>query len=184
MTTKIAKWSGEDEPQSYYHHEDTDTMTDEDRPALRTVLVVVDFFRTEDQIADTESAESADAKHALFMQDFMKREKERHEKEQKFFRDVAAAFANGTLTPEHVCSMIEVLRESKIFPDDILDPEDQAEEKQKGFNEIAGMYADWKITKEEACELFVEWTNEWKSEANRSEANQSEANRSEANRSA
>ena len=61
--------------------------------------------------------------------------------------------------------MLEALRDSKIFPDDILDPKDQAEEKQQGFNKIAGIYEDWKITKEEACELFVEWTNEWKSEA-------------------
>ena len=98
-------------------------------------------------------------------EDFMKREKERQKKEQKFFCDVAAALANGTLTPEHVCSMLEALRDSKIFPDDILDPKDQAEEKQQGFNKIAGIYEDWKITKEEACELFVEWTNEWKSEA-------------------
>jgi len=123
---------------------------------------------------DNHKLYDADAKHASFMQDFMKREKERQQKEQKFFCDVAAALANGTLTPEHVCSMIEVLRDSKIFPDDILDPKDQAEEKQKGFNEIAGTYADWQITKEEACEFFVEWTNEWKSEANRSEANRSE----------
>lgn len=100
--------------------------------------------------------------HASFMKDFMKRQEERQQKEQKFFCDVAAALANGILTPEHVCSMIEVLRDSKIFPDDILDPEDQAQEQQKGFNEIAGVYADWQITKEEACKFFVEWNDEWK----------------------
>jgi leucyl aminopeptidase len=100
--------------------------------------------------------------HASFMKDFMKRQEEREQKEQEFFCNVAAALANGILTPEHVCSMIEVLRDSKIFPDDILDPEDQAQEQQKGFNEIAGVYADWKITKEEACECFVEWNDDWK----------------------
>jgi hypothetical protein len=46
-----------------------------------------------------------------------------------------------------------------------LDPEDQAQEQQKGFNELAGVFADWQITKEEACELFVEWTDEWKSKS-------------------
>jgi hypothetical protein len=107
---------------------------------------------------DADADDSADAKHASFM----KREEQRHQKEQKFFCDIAAALANGILTPEHLCSMIEVLRDSKILPDDILDPEDQAQEQQKGFNEIAGVFADWKITKEEACELFVEWTDEWK----------------------
>ena len=96
---------------------------------------------------------------------FMKREEQRQQKEQKFFCDIAAALTNGILTPEHVCSMIEVLRDSKIFPDDILDPEDQAQEQQKGFNELAGVFADWQITKEEACELFVEWTDEWKSQS-------------------
>jgi hypothetical protein len=83
---------------------------------------------------------------------------EQHQKEQKFCV-LAAALADGKLTPEHACSMIEKLRDAGIFADDILDPE---QEKQKGFNEIAGVFADWKITTEEACEVFVEWIEEWK----------------------
>jgi hypothetical protein len=85
---------------------------------------------------------------------------EQQQKEQKFFCDLAAALANGKLTPEHACYMIETARHAKIFPDDILEPENQSQEQQKGFNEIAGVFADWKITKEEACELFVEWIQE------------------------
>ena len=92
----------------------------------------------------------------------MKKQEERHQKEQKFFCDLAAALADGKLTPEHACSMIAVLRDSKIFADDILEPENPEQEKQKGFNEIAGVYSDWQITKEEACEFFVEWIEEWK----------------------
>jgi hypothetical protein len=84
---------------------------------------------------------------------------EQHQKDQKFFCDLAAALADGKLTPEHACSMIEKLRDIGILADDILDPE---QEKQKGFNEIAGVFADWKITTEEACEVFVEWFEEWK----------------------
>ncbi len=85
-----------------------------------------------------------------------------HQKEQKFFCDLAAALADRKLTPEHACSMIEKLRDIKIFADDILEPKNREEEKQKGFNEIAGVYADYKITTEEACEVFVEWIEEWK----------------------
>ena len=100
--------------------------------------------------------------HEAFMESFMKRQEERHQKEQKFFCDIAAALAKGILTPEHACSMIEVLRDSKIFADDILEPENPEQEKQKGFNEIVGVYADYQISKEEACEVFVEWIEEWK----------------------
>ena len=84
------------------------------------------------------------------------------QKEQKFFCDLAAALADGKITPEQACSMIEKLRDIKIFADDILEPKNREEEKQKGFNEIAGVYADYKVTTEEACEGFVEWIEEWK----------------------
>ena len=87
---------------------------------------------------------------------------EQENKQQKFFRDLAAALADGKLTPEQACSMIEKLRDLRIFADDILEPENLEQEKQKGFNEIAGVFADYKITTEEACEVFVEWIDEWK----------------------
>ena len=90
---------------------------------------------------------------------------EQHQKEQKFFCDLAAALADGKITPEQACSMIEAAREAKIFTDDILEPENPEQEKQKGFNEIAGVYSDWKVSKEEACEAFVEWIDEWKNRA-------------------
>jgi len=88
----------------------------------------------------------------------------RQEQEQQLFKDTAKLLADGKLTPEHACSMIEKLRDAKIFADDILEPENLEQEQQKGFNEIAGVYADYKITKEEACEVFVEWIDEWKSQ--------------------
>jgi hypothetical protein len=87
---------------------------------------------------------------------------EQEDKQQKFFCDLAAALADGKLTPEQACSMIEKLRDLRIFADDILEPENLEQEKQKGFNEIAGVFADYKITTEEACEVFVEWIDEWK----------------------
>ena len=87
---------------------------------------------------------------------------EQSQKEQKFFCDLAAALADGKITPEQACSMIEKTRDIKIFADDILEPKNREEEKQKGFNEIAGVYGDYKISKEEACEVFVEWIGEWK----------------------
>ncbi len=90
---------------------------------------------------------------------------EQHQKEQKFFCDLAAALADGKLTPKDGCSMIEKLRDIGILADDILEPENLEQEKQKGFNEIAGVFADWKITTEEACEVFVEWIDEWKNRA-------------------
>ena len=87
---------------------------------------------------------------------------EQEQKEQKFFCDVAAALADGKITPNHACIMIESARDVHILPDDILDPLTPEEEQQKGFNEIAGVLSDWKITTEEACGLFVEWIDEWK----------------------
>ena len=87
---------------------------------------------------------------------------EQHQKEQKFFCDLADALAAEKITPEDACSMIEKLRDAGIFSDDILNPSSPEQEQQKGFNEIAAMISDWKISKEEACESFVEWINEWK----------------------
>jgi signal recognition particle GTPase len=89
---------------------------------------------------------------------------EQHQNEQKFFCNLAAALMERKLTPEMACSMIEKLRDAKIFAEDILEPEDQEKEQQKCFNEIANVFADWKITTEEACELFEEWIDEWKKE--------------------
>jgi hypothetical protein len=85
---------------------------------------------------------------------------EQSQREHIFFCNLAAALADGKLTPEHACSMIEVLRGHNIFADTM-----DKSEKQTGFNEIAAMYADYKITKEEACEVFVEWIDEWKNRA-------------------
>ena len=86
--------------------------------------------------------------------------KEQSQKEQKFFCVLAAALADGKITPEHACSFIESARDAKIF---VLEPENIEQEQQKGFNEIAGVYADYKITKEEACQCFVEWIEKWNS---------------------
>jgi hypothetical protein len=66
--------------------------------------------------------------------------------------------ANGKITPEQACSLIEKVRDAKMFPDEI----DTEDNQQKGFYEIAWLFADWKITTEEACEAFKEWTDEWK----------------------
>jgi hypothetical protein len=90
---------------------------------------------------------------------------EQEDKQQKFFCDLAAALADGKLTPEQACSMIEKMRDLRIFACDILEPENIEQEKQKGFNEIAGVFADYKITTEEACEVFNEWIDEWKKDA-------------------
>jgi hypothetical protein len=83
------------------------------------------------------------------------------QEQQKHFKKIAEMLADGKITPEQACSMIEKLRDLRIFADDILEPENQEQEKQKGFNEIAGVLSDYKITREEACEVFVEWINEW-----------------------
>ena len=84
------------------------------------------------------------------------------EEQQTHFNEIAKMLADGKITPEQACSMIEKTRDIKIFADDILEPKNREEEKQKGFNEIAGVYADYKVTTEEACEGFVEWIEEWK----------------------
>jgi hypothetical protein len=83
------------------------------------------------------------------------------QEQPKHFNDIANMLADGKITPEQACSMIETLRDAGIIADDILDPEpEQEQEQQKGFNEIAGLFADWKITTEEACDLFTEWMTE------------------------
>lgn len=79
---------------------------------------------------------------------------EQSQRDHKLFCVLAAALADGKLTLQHACSMIESVRDAKIF---VLEPKNQAEEQQNGFNEIAGIFADYKISKVEACELFVEW---------------------------
>ena len=88
-------------------------------------------------------------------------QREQEQKQQKFFCDLADAVAAGKCTPEDACSMIGTLRDIKICPEDVLEPENPKQEKQKGFNEIAGLFADWQITTEEACELLKEWIDEW-----------------------
>ena len=90
----------------------------------------------------------------------------RQQQEQELFKQTAELLADDKITPEQACSFIETLRDSKILPDDVLNPENQEQERQKGFNEIAGVYADWKITTEEACDLFKEWIGEWKTVKN------------------
>jgi len=85
---------------------------------------------------------------------------EQSQREHKFFCDLAAALADGKITPEHACSFFESARNVKIF---VLEPENIEQEQQKGFNEIAGVYADYKITKEEACQCFMEWNEKWNS---------------------
>jgi hypothetical protein len=88
------------------------------------------------------------------------------EEQQTHFKEIAKMLADGKITPELACSMIEELRDVGILADDILDPENLEQEKQKGFNEIAGVLSDWKITTEEACEVFVEWLDEWQAREN------------------
>lgn len=74
----------------------------------------------------------------------------RQQQEQQLFKRTAELLADDKITPKQACSFIETLRDTKIFADDILEPENLEQEKQKGFNEIAGIYADYKITTEEA----------------------------------
>ena len=76
---------------------------------------------------------------------------------QQHFNEIAEMLADGKITPERACSLIEDLRDAEIFPDDILEPE---KEEQKCFNEIASVFAEWKITTEETCELFEDWKKE------------------------
>ena len=85
----------------------------------------------------------------------------RQQQEQELFKQTAELLADDKITPEQACSFIETLRDSKILPDDVLNPENQEQERQKGFNEIAANYADGKITTEEACDSFNEWFGKW-----------------------
>jgi len=80
------------------------------------------------------------------------------EQQRQFFNEFSNTLANGKITPEQACSLIEKVRDAKMFPDEI----DTEDNQQKGFYEIAWLFADWKITTEEACEAFKEWTDEWK----------------------
>lgn len=84
------------------------------------------------------------------------------QQKKQFLTVFAEALINGKITPEQACSLIENVRDTKMFPDD-METED---ERQKGFNEIAWTFADWKITTEEACEAFNEWIDEWKPSKN------------------
>lgn len=73
------------------------------------------------------------------------------------FNEIAEMLADGKITTEQACSLIEELRDAGI----IADAMNAQNEQQKGFNEIAAVLADWKITTEEACGLFTEWMTEW-----------------------
>ena len=84
------------------------------------------------------------------------------EQQKRFFTEFSDALANGKITPEQACFMIEKVRDAKMFPDEI----DTEDKQQKGFAEIAWVFADWKITTEEACDLFKEWIEEWKTMKN------------------
>lgn len=79
------------------------------------------------------------------------------EQKKRLFAEIAEALMNGKITPEQTCSLLEKVRDSKMFPDE-LETEDK---QQKGFDEIASIFADWKITTDEACELFKEWIDKW-----------------------
>jgi hypothetical protein len=80
------------------------------------------------------------------------------EQQRRFFTEFSNTLANGKITPEQACSLIEKVRDAKMFPDEI----DTEDKQQKGFYEIAWLFADWKITTEDACELFKEWIDGWK----------------------
>ena len=79
------------------------------------------------------------------------------QKQQKHFNEIAEMLADGKITPEQACSLIEDLRDAGNAEEMYAQ-----NEQQKGFNEIAGLFADWKITTEEACDVFKEWLDEWK----------------------
>ena len=91
----------------------------------------------------------------------------RQQQEQQLFKRTAELLDDDKITPEQACSFIETLRDAKILPDDVLNPENLEQEKQKGFNEIAAILADWKITTEEARDLFKEWIDERQARENR-----------------
>jgi hypothetical protein len=80
------------------------------------------------------------------------------QQQKQFFTVFADTLMNGKITPKQACSLIENVRDTKMFPHNMTE-----DERQKGFDEIAWTFADWKITTEEACELFNEWIDEWKS---------------------
>ena len=82
------------------------------------------------------------------------------QKQQKHFNEIAEMLADGKITPEQACSLIEDLRDAGN-----AEEMDAQNEQQKGFNEIAGLFSDWKITTEEACDVFKEWLDEWKPKA-------------------
>ena len=83
------------------------------------------------------------------------------EQEQQNLSEIAKMLADGKITPEQACSLIEELRDAGT-PLEEIDADAEEEERQKGFNEIAWTIADWKITTEEACDVFNEWLDEWK----------------------
>ena len=66
--------------------------------------------------------------------------------------------ADGKITPEQACSLIEEFRDAGAKLEEIHAENEQ----QKGFNEIAWILADWKITTEQACDAFKDWLDEWK----------------------
>jgi hypothetical protein len=79
------------------------------------------------------------------------------QQEQQNLNEFAKMLADGKITPEQACSLIEELRDADQCHEEI----DAQNEQQKCFNEIAWVFADWKITTEEACDLFKEWLDEW-----------------------
>lgn len=82
------------------------------------------------------------------------------EQEKQNLSEIAKMLADGKITPEQACSLIEELRDAGTPLEEI--DADAEEEQQNGFNEIASSFADWKITTEEACDLFKEWLDECK----------------------
>jgi len=84
------------------------------------------------------------------------------QQKRHFFTVFADTLMNEKITPEQACTLIESVRDAKMFPDDM----ESEDEQQKGFDEIAWTFADWKITTEEACEAFNEWIDEWKHSKN------------------
>ncbi len=79
------------------------------------------------------------------------------QEQQKHFNEIAEMLADGKITTEEACSLIEELRNAGN-----VEEMDAQNEQQKCFKEIAELFADWKITTEEACDLFREWLDEWK----------------------
>jgi tape measure domain-containing protein len=84
------------------------------------------------------------------------------EEQQTHFNEIAKMLADGKITPELACSLIEELRDVGILADAM----DAQNEEQTHFNEIADMLADGKITLEQACDLFKERIDEWQAREN------------------